>query len=497
MNRNHSKNRIRKAAGVLILQLCLSALLSCEQNMIPTAGTTEQTEIVTSEETTAATEESTEERCSEETTAESAEETVSVVIEPGDTTAAYRTYLEVLQKEKEQIARWNPDAGVSGAGTAENVALCDISGDDAQELLYLVSEQEEGKEVQSAALHILSVSDGTSANLYSWDGLGNPEESRFYCFFTVYGSRMLYAYTGSADAERTDSWYYYETLTDGTLLRRELAVKKPAPAAGEAEYYYMGESCSEGKYRSLTDLLLSGAECILLCSSENVFQECFPDAELFANHYGMSADQAISFLRAELSDLVPASDDFETALWDYLLMEQYLVSGEIYETGEDSAEIVFGLHDMDADGTPELFISNGSPLYAQLTDHIYRFENGNFCYIGDAGFRECLLWTAPGSAYPGVFCTGGHSGFISDIYYGVQADGTVQSEIVATYEDTSYKVETHDAQRLTADQGLYDTWAAMRPAEGREAVYVEMHPLSWIKENGIDAFLQEAGQISE
>lgn len=497
MNRKHDKKQIMTTAGVLMLLLSLSVLLSCEQNIFPTVQSEQNTGTASTEEQSEAPSESTSKSSAEETAPDSSKETEPALIEPGDPEAAYRFYLDTLQNERDRVVRWNPDADASADGTAKNVALCDITGDDAPELLYLTAAQEEGKQVETAVLHILSVSKGTAAEIYSWDDVGFLEESRYYCFFTVSGSRMLYAYAGSADQERTDLWYYFETQGDRTLLRRELAVRRLDSTSEDAEYSYMGESCSEDKYRSLTDLLLSGVESILLSSSEKVFEDCFPGRGTGGQHYGMSADQTISFLRSELAALVPVADDFATALWDYLLMEQYLVSGEIYETGEDSAEIVFGLHDMDADGTPELFISNGSPLYAQLTDHIYRFENGNFCYIGDAGFRECLLWTAPGSAYPGVFCTGGHSGFISDIYYGVQADGTVQSEIVATYEDTSYKVETHDAQRLTADQGLYDTWAAMRPAEGREAVYVEMHPLSWIKENGIDAFLQEAGQISE
>ena len=497
MNRKRGNRITGMAAGILIFLLGITVLLSCDQKITPTSDETVSTETTQTETTALPSAESTEGGKEESLTETSepkteASETEPAVIEPGDPIAAYRVYMEVLQQERDGIARWDPDGSSADAGgNALNVALCDITGDSAPELLYLSAKEEEKKKTQSAALRILSLTEGRAAELLNLEEIGHPDESPYYCFFTVSGSRTLYAYMGSADESGTDTWYWFETQADGALQRRELAMKRPA-SASESGCFYMGESCSQEKYQNLINLLLTGTENILLSSPQDVFSERFHGTETTAEHYGMSVDQAVSFLRSELSAEVPEADDFESVLRDFLLTERFLVSQEKYYTEEGSTELLFGLHDMNADGTPELLIQNGSPLYAELTDHIYGFEGGTFRYLGDAGFRECELWTAPGSAYPGVFCTAGHSGFITDVYYGMQEDGTVQSEIIATYEDTSYKVQTHDEERVTNDQALYDTWLMMRPLEGREAVWVQMYSRSWIRENGIDAFLQEA-----
>lgn len=204
----------------------------------------------------------------------------------------------------------------------------------------------------------------------------------------------------------------------------------------------------------------------------------------------MDVDRAISFMNEIIPRETEDWDDFASMLKDFILNERYLVGSAEYVTGEGAEEITYGLHDMNGDGTPELFISNGDPQFSYKTNHVYRYKDGRFIYCGDAGFRESVLWMAPGSAYPGVFCSGGHSGIVSHVYYSMQKNGTVVPETVATHEDTTYKIENHDDKIVTNDYALYEVCMTNCPTPEREACVLKMVNADWIRKHGVESLIE-------
>ncbi len=460
----------KSGSGVLGLLLIAGLLLSgCRGSEGP--GT--ETAAPSSAEATSSIQEESTEKSSEtepqEASTEKTEEETKQALPEADPEAvlsAWQAYYDILLEKEEEIRSWEPDEDYTAeeSGVYRNTAFCDIAFDTAPEFLYVEASENGGT---GCRFHIVSMKEDGPAEVYA-----SPENSeecadRHYCFFTVSGDRRLYEYCSPADGGFLEGWYYYETQDDGTLARKELTV------AGEEAYFYQGQECPEESYRELTGMLLSGMENVLFYQPLSIFRSDLDGASSAVTDFGMNADEAVSFLKGELYT-GPETNEYPDVLMDFVRQERYLEAGQEYYTDAGAAEITFGLYDFNGDAYPELLISNGSPNLTQRVLHVYGFSDAAFHYLGDAGFRECNLYTAPGSAYRGVFCTGGDSGFIMDFYYELQEDGSIRSEMVASYEDTSFKVESHDEQRVTQDLALYEAWANARPLEGREASYIPM-----------------------
>ncbi len=492
--RNCKKQTDRKAKQYIFAVCILAAafvLYGCTR-LVPVNPPEESTETnssaaVSEEETSEAPSDSTA-ASFEETGSSETEKTVEEIPDSTDSETAYRCFLSILTEERENILRWTQEEQEDGS--FPGTALCDISGSALPELLYITLSGEEGQTNPETVLHAVSVQYGETKEILRLSL--SESEKKSSCFFTIEGDRRLYEYSESEGDLLAETWYYYEEQADGTLSREELVTRQSGkdPENQDVRYYYRGTECGADSYEGIAQPLLDRMENILLYFPAGLFEDGLKDASGAAD-FGMTADDAISFLRSEISFSDTSSGKLSDLLYDYIIGERYLISGAKYYTEPGNAEITFGLYDMNGDGGQELLISNGSGSLTDRTVHVYEFTDGAFFYRGDAGFRECRLFISPGSPFCGVFCTGGDSGFIMDIYYEMREDGSITSEMVASYEDTSYKIESHDEQRVTDNLQLYQTWAEARPSAGKEAVYVPMQTADWIRENGIEAFMAE------
>ena len=410
---------------------------------------------------------------SEETLPSEDEAESAIPVEPDTESgrlAAWKQYLELLNSEKEKILAWNSEGAV---------AFVDITGNATPELIYLTAEEKNG-ELLPGKLHIVSAKDGMLQILFESEGSAFPAEDGRFCLFTTKNNRTLYCYTREQKSGDRIMWDYFEEQPDGTLLRTQLCSVfseiDAFDASAPRSFHYLQKSCSEADYRSLTDTLQLTAKNVLFKAPDAVIAEdltVFPE-ELVNCEFTLQ--DAIQYLSDTIANAAPETGSFTEQLKQFVQLRQYLKSGEHFETGDGSDEILFGLHDFDRDGQPELLITNGSPNFSEKTDYVYRRNEDSFSCIGEVGFRECVLFTAPDSAYPGVFCMAGHSGLTTAVYYAPGEDGRILPEVVATHEDTTYKVESHNDTVVTKDQGLYQTFLAACPQEGREAVLVEMLP---------------------
>ena len=422
------------------------------------------------------------ESAAETSPAEYSVETVSpenTRIEPGDANAAYRSYVSVLEEALEGL----PEGAGKAGGPSVVTAICDIVSDSAPELFYLT----QGFEGENPCLHIVTNgADGPEEILKDENLCFREEYDGRYCFFTLSGDRTLYEFSSLDEGERNAAWYYYHLTGDGVLEREELCAARSQNTA----FFYRGQEIPEESYRELTDTLLGRMENILFVSSEGIFEDELYGSSDFAEEYSMNADQAVRFMRSLLSE-APGEGSFSEILADFIGEERYLMNGEAQYLEEE--EIRIGLYDMNADGVPELFVTNGSASFTNRFVHVYGFEDDAFHYLDDAGFRECLLYTAPGSGYPGVFCQGGDSGFIMEYYYTLEEDGSIKSELVASFEDTSFKVESHDDQVVTQDEKLYEAWLQAWPREDNPGHYLPMFTSEELENSGVELLLESAG----
>ncbi len=505
----HRENPICALILVLMLFLPLIGCKITDSYVSVEAGTSETAVITAGETENAAPPESGSETGGTEENTDAAEErteetTAETVVEPADEEDflnAYQKYYKILRESR---------GGFGPVSTGAQAALCDICGNGLPELLYLTAENTadpgaspagnsgspESSADASEILHIVSPYGEEVSDIFSLKLPPDPEEGHSWCFFTIADDRRMYEYSADPEDAEKKYWYYYEPISDRSLQRTELLMQHLSagddPLFG-GTFFYMGTECTRESGQEVVRSLLSGMENVLLYRGDRLKEEGFFSLSASAEEYGMSRDQAAEFLRSEIR-MLGGTQGLSEDLMYYLEGSEYLESGPEYYTGDGASEIRFGLHDMNGDGAPELLITNGSAALSARTAHVYEPENGSFRYLGDAGFRECLFYTAPGTECPGVFCTGGDSGFIMDIYYELQEDGTIRSEMVASYEDTSYKVESHDEQRVTQDMQLYETWLNACPKEDRPGSFVLMMTREEIMEQGAEALLGGTGE---
>ena len=155
--------------------------------------------------------------------------------------------------------------------------------------------------------------------------------------------------------------------------------------------------------------------------------------------------------------------DWNSVYRSFVTYETYLASNLEYYNTETSGwyEIAYGLYDMDRNGIPELIISNGEDSMAGRANHVYTFSDGEVKYLGEIGFRESELFYAPGSAFPGLFCSDGNMGSVETEYYFLSGLylGTEEVLVKQYYSDGDPYTElsTPIVKRLTNNMALYQT----------------------------------------
>ena len=149
----------------------------------------------------------------------------------------------------------------------------------------------------------------------------------------------------------------------------------------------------------------------------------------------------------------------------------------------------FSLYDMDRDGIPEL-LGGGNEAMAGNCYRVFTFRNGRIVYCGEAGFRECRLYTIAGTNYTGLFCHEGLDRVRDTVYYNLKNDTVVGQRVweceykFILQEDDAYTEEPDRLTRYTDDIDLYD--ASFTHDIWKVLSYTE----SQIRKMGWDTFIQ-------
>lgn len=149
----------------------------------------------------------------------------------------------------------------------------------------------------------------------------------------------------------------------------------------------------------------------------------------------------------------PSDTAWSAAYRDFVLGKKFLTSSYPYEyngeepwgTDEDNR---ISLHDMDADGVPELFITNGYFGRIIMHTYVYTFANGKIEYIGNAPAGLCFY--SPQSQFAGVWSSSSFDGEFYTYYY--YKDGNqIKDELVLTDNGLGGNV-----RRKTGDIALFE-----------------------------------------
>ena len=145
------------------------------------------------------------------------------------------------------------------------------------------------------------------------------------------------------------------------------------------------------------------------------------------------------------------------------------------------------VYDMDRDGTPELIVHNGDDSMAGAACLVYTWTGGTLYYLGDAGFRECILTYYPGSAYSGLFCFDGNMGVYTTRYYARMGYTVASFDVLEEDHTLGGTVDWTDNPRysaLTTETALVDLVRTGTPRTLSMATWQEIQNMGW------DAFLQ-------
>ena len=178
----------------------------------------------------------------------------------------------------------------------------------------------------------------------------------------------------------------------------------------------------------------------------------------------------------------PADTDWSAAYKDFVLGTKFVDSpypydcdGEPWGTELDNS---ISLHDMDADGVSELFITNGFGSRLLMRTYVYTYTNSKIEYIGNAPVGFCFY--SPQSRFAGVWSSVSFDGEFYTYYY--HKDGNqIKDELVLTDNGLGGNVV-----RKTSDVALFEA------SDISGMPYLEKQTVDAIWAMGWDAFVSGA-----
>lgn len=144
-----------------------------------------------------------------------------------------------------------------------------------------------------------------------------------------------------------------------------------------------------------------------------------------------------------------ADKKFLTAVFPYTYLDEEGGWGDRSPWGTDGEQEIY-LRDMDADGTPELIITNGHWAHLDRHAFIYTFADGSITYLGNGMPFPSRLPDSSFPGYVGDFYAG--SGMGSCSYYWKNGNKIVR-ELIYSYNNIE---ETE--KRETDNMELYSSW---------------------------------------
>ncbi len=181
------------------------------------------------------------------------------------------------------------------------------------------------------------------------------------------------------------------------------------------------------------------------------------------------------------------------AYGNFIEEEAYLGSegSELYfldESNDQSSLVEYALYDMNNDGVPELFINNGSEVYAGEYTLCYGYSNGSVSYIESIAGKNSEKKYNPGSDYTGLFINVIHTGVWDIDYFYLDSQNEDKVVDVAEYDDYGSIGGTPFEAFRTDDDELYKAF------KNADRVLEFTSRIDYLKSGGDDFFNKYAGK---
>lgn len=233
-------------------------------------------------------------------------QTETVTEEPVVEDVQYKeAYLDILESNKDLISNYKWQYGYnwdSGEPVPEKeptpIAVCDITGDDIPELIFISSEN---GEYGPGNLNIYTYEDESAKQIYNVDWDVYAASGTCYYLFKINGSSDLYAYKSLGDESMNYSYIQFGFDESGKMLEEHKWNMKEGPNedyTGRITIYTLDNSeITEQEYNDVAAELKAGMSEVL------IYNEYVKDVEAEIKESGNSVDklnmtyeEAIKFL---------------------------------------------------------------------------------------------------------------------------------------------------------------------------------------------------------
>lgn len=197
----------------------------------------------------------------------------------------------------------------------------------------------------------------------------------------------------------------------------------------------------------------------------------------------------IEFDNTTPQSVQPSAGSWQDAYSSFVLNQKYLNSGQQFGDEIESTydNISFALHDLNADGTPELAIFNGNGVYAGSVNYLFQYTGGTVKYTGIMpGVNYNPYYYIESETIPGLFVSGAHTGSYWTDYYFME-NGVLASEQVVSTQDS---VDGPELSR-TGNTALYNAYLAIKSET--DGNMLPFYTLSEINNMGWASFMEQYG----
>lgn len=249
---------------------------------------------------------------------------------------------------------------------------------------------------------------------FLWRAKGQPEPSIANPFRDITSSDYYY---------KAAVWAAEHGLVSGTAFN----AAEPCTRAMTATYLWKLAGSPPAAGSSFSDVPASAdyAEAVAWAVSQGITSGTGNNQ--FSPSATCTRGQIVTFLYRYIVEALPQSSSSSTpatsdtawsaAYKDFVLSTKFMDSSYPYDCDSEpwGAEVAnsISLYDMDADGVPELFITNG--FGGKIVMRTYTYTNGRIEYIGNAPIGFCFY--SPQSEFTGVWSSVSFDGLFYTYYY--------------------------------------------------------------------------------
>lgn len=174
--------------------------------------------------------------------------------------------------------------------------------------------------------------------------------------------------------------------------------------------------------------------------------------------------------------------DWNGAYKQFIADKKYVNTRQKFYT-ENSDKILFGLYDLDGNGTPELIIKNGADEENDMVNYAYTYKNKSVTYLDKIGDRDSSFKYVSG--FPGLYWESGSNGTYIGYYFTLKNSTLNKEKILEETLEYKNSKMNYNEKQITKDNALYN---ACKKAESM----LPMYNANEINSMGWDTFVSEA-----